>query len=210
VSTVMGAVSLNGNEVISPQNISFAGQGVPDFSTSATALSPSSVAPGGSATSTITIAPLYGLNTTVALSCSSITLNGSPATTAPPTCSLSAVFMVNGSGTSTLTVSTTGSSARLNPASMLRARLYYGMWLPIAGLALIGVRLTSAPRKRRFLGVVMCLTFSGLVWLTACGGGGSSGGGGAGGGTPAGAYTITVQGKAASIVNTTNVTLTVQ
>jgi Beta-propeller repeat len=210
VSTVMGAVSLNGNEVISPQNISFAGQGVPDFSTSATALSPSSVAPGGSATSTITIAPLYGLNTTVALSCSSITLNGSPATAAPPTCSLSAVFMVNGSGTSTLTVSTTGSSARLNPASMLRARLYYGMWLPIAGLALIGVRLTSAPRKRRFLGVVMCLTFSGLVWLTACGGGGSSGGGGVGGGTPAGAYTITVQGKAASIVNTTNVTLTVQ
>jgi Abnormal spindle-like microcephaly-assoc'd, ASPM-SPD-2-Hydin/Beta-propeller repeat len=210
VSTVMGTVSLNGNEAISPQSISFSGQGVPDFATSSTALLPSSVTPGGSATSTVTIAPLSGLNNSVALSCSSIALNGSPATTAPPACSFSAVFVVNGSGTSTLTVSTTGSSALLSPASMLRSSLLYWMCLPVAGLVLVGARLRPATSKRRLLCVLVCLTFSGLVWLTACGGGGSSGGGGGGGGTPAGTYTITVKGTAGSIGNTTNVTLTVQ
>jgi hypothetical protein len=92
---------------------------------------------------------------------------------------------------------------------MIRSGLSYGMWLPVAVLALIGAGLTSAPRKRSFLGRLICLTFSGLILLAACGGGGSSGGGG-GGGTPAGTYTITVKGSAGSTVSATDVTLTVQ
>jgi trimeric autotransporter adhesin len=83
------------------------------------------------------------------------------------------------------------------------------MWLPVAGLALIVAGLTSAPRKKRLLGVLLCLTFSGLVSFIACGGS-SSGGGGGSGGTPAGTYTITVKGTAGSTINTTNVMLTVQ
>ena len=93
---------------------------------------------------------------------------------------------------------------------MRRSSLFYGMWLPVVGLKLIVARFTSAPRKKRFLGVLICLTFSGLVSFTACGGGSASGGGGGSGGTPAGTYTITVKGTSGSTVNTTNVTLMVQ
>jgi hypothetical protein len=74
-----------------------------DFTLSATTLSPATVATGVSATSTITIAPLNGFNGTVNLSCSSITPVVTPAAVCafvPPS--------VTGSGTSTLTVSTTG------------------------------------------------------------------------------------------------------
>ena len=110
---------------------------VQGFTVSATALSPATVTHGGSATSSITISPLNGFNATVTLSCSSITLNGSPATTAPPTCSFNPTSVPSGSGTSTLTVSTTASSALLTPA-MHRSVLFYALWLPLGGVALIG------------------------------------------------------------------------
>jgi hypothetical protein len=185
---------------------------VSGFSISGTALSPSSVAPGASATSTIKVAPLDGFNASVALSCSSITLNGSVATTVPPTCSFNPTSITNGSGTSTLTVSTIASSALLNPPAMRRSGLFYALWLPIGGLALIGAGLSSGSRNKKLVGILLvCLMLSGLIFLAACGGGGSgSGGGGGSGGTPAGTYTIIVKGTAGSTVNTTNVTLTVQ
>jgi hypothetical protein len=211
-SAVAGTITLTDNAAVSRQVLNFSGQGEapPSFSTSATSLSPASVMPGGSATSTITIASLNGSNANITLSCSSITLNGSAATTAPPTCSFSATSVSNSSGTSTLTVSTIGSSAMLSPGSMRRLGLFNGMWLTVAGLALIGAGLASAPRRKRFLGVLLiCLSLSGLVLLAACGGG-SSGGAGSSGGTPAGTYTITVRGAAGSTVNTTTLTLKVQ
>jgi hypothetical protein len=91
--------------------------------------------------------------------------------------------------------------------SLRRSGLFYAVWLPIVGMALLG-RFGSRKKKLGFLLVLLAL--SGLMFLAACGGGGGNGGGGGGGGTPAGTYTITVTGTAGSAVKTTTVTLTVQ
>jgi hypothetical protein len=65
----------------------------PDFKIKAAALSPATVAAGGSATSAITITRLNGFNDTVTLSCSSI----EPVVTPPPGCAFSPISL-KGSG----------------------------------------------------------------------------------------------------------------
>jgi hypothetical protein len=137
-------------------------------------------------------------------------LNGSPATTVPPTCKFNPASVSNASGTSTLTISTTGPSAALVPVSTRSRGLFYAMLLPIFGMALMGAELTS--RKKKLLGMALAsLMILGPLFLAACGGGNSgSGGGGSGGGTPAGTYIISISGSAGSIVNATKVTVTVQ
>jgi hypothetical protein len=206
VSTVMGTLTLNDNAVISPQIIGFSGQGVASQNFS---LSPSpgstTITAGQSGTFIITAAPQGTFTGAILFSCSGL----------PPLagCTFNPTSLTPDSSTvtSTLTIATTAPNAAMqSPASMGRSSLFYGMWLPVVGLTLIVARFTSAPRKERFLGVLICLTFSGVVSFTACGGGSSSGGGGGSGGTPAGTYTITVKGTFGSTVNTTNVTLTVQ
>jgi Beta-propeller repeat len=165
----------------------------PDFAISATALSPSSVSAGGSATSTITVSPLNGYSGTVNLTCS-VAGSGAPL----PACSVSA---------STLTVTTTGAAAAIYRPSGIR----YAMWLPVVGLSLIGMQFTSRgrSRKRLFGFLLLGLIMAALFFLPACGGGGSNGGGGGGGGggcsgcTPAGTYTVTVTGT-----DSVNATLT--
>jgi hypothetical protein len=192
-------------------SVSLVVQAPPGFTISGTAPSPASVSPGGSATSTITVAATDGFNQSVTLSCSSITLNGSPATTVPPACSFNPASVANGSGTSTLKVSTTASSALLNAPAMHRSGLFYALWLPICGLALIGAGFSPGSSKKKLLGgLLVCLMLSGLLFLAACGGGGSQGGDGGGGSTPAGTYTITVKGTGSSTMSTTTLTLVVQ
>jgi hypothetical protein len=175
----------------------------PGFTMAATALSPASVSPGGTATSTITLTGVNGFNVSnVMLACSSITGGGSPA----PTCSFGAIS----GGISTLTVSTTGSSAANK--SLRSTGVFYAMLLPIGGMTLLGAGFTS--RRKKLLGILLiCLVISGFVFMVACGGGSSNngGGGGGGGGTPAGTYTITVQGTASgATTQTQTLTLTVQ
>jgi hypothetical protein len=181
------------------------------FTMAASTLSPTTVMAGGSATSNVTLVSTWGFKNSVTLSCS-ITLNGSAATTAPPTCSFNPTSLSNGAGTSTLTVSTTANSASLTPPARRPSALFYALWLPLGGVALIGAGVPSRSRRRKLLDMLsVCLILTGLVFLAACGGSGSSGGGGGGGsGTPAGTYTITVKGTAGSISNTATVTLTVQ
>jgi hypothetical protein len=181
----------------------------PGFTVSAAAPSPGSVAAGGSATTTVTITSVGGFNQSVTLSCAGIMLNGATATTAPPTCKFSPPTVTKASGTSTLTISTTGPSAWLAPVSGHSYHLFYGLLLPIFGVALMGAGFVS--RKKSLVGMVLALMISGLLFLAACGGnsgGGNSGG--TGGGTPAGTYTISISGSAGSMLNTTKVTLTVQ
>jgi len=186
----------------------------PGFILSASPLSPATVTAGGSAMSTVTVASTNGFNATVTLACGSITLNGSPATTAPPTCSFNPASVSNSSGTSTLTISTTASSALLTPPAMRRSGLFYALWLPIGGVTLIAFGSSLGSRRKKLLGMLLVgLIIFGLLFLAACGGSGSSNGGGSGGGgggTPAGIYTITIKASAGSTVHTTNVTLTVQ
>jgi hypothetical protein len=123
------------------------------------------VNPGSSATSTITVTGENGYSKTVNLSCS-VSGGGTPA----PTCSFSA-NSVSGSGTSTLTVSTTGPTGAL----FHRANIFYAMFLPLSGLALIGAGFGSAnSRRRKVLGFIL----AGLIILPACGGNSSSRSGG--------------------------------
>jgi len=74
----------------------------PDFTISATALSPATVAAGNSATSTVTIAALNGFNGTVQLSCSGLPSGAN--------CSFIPSSVPNGAGTSALTVTTSAST----------------------------------------------------------------------------------------------------
>jgi len=181
----------------------------PDFTTSASALSPATVSPGGNATSTVTVTALNGYTNTVNLTCS-VSGGGSPA----PTCSLNGTS-TSGGGTSTLTVTTTGASG----AMVRPSKFFYAMWLPIAGMSLVGMSFSSArSRRKKLLGFLMVgMVMAALFLMPACGGSSSSGGGGGGGGgctgcTPAGSYTVTITGTgtdAATTTHSTTVILTV-
>ncbi len=138
------------------------------FVLTASALSPSSVAAGGSSSSIVTITTSGGLDpSTVVLSCSSIL----PGTNPAPTCSFSAITVANGIGTAALTVFTSAPTASL--AGQHRPRLY-AIWLllPAAGL---GLMLLPRPRSGKFVAMALVLVISGAcVFQAACGGGGSN------------------------------------
>jgi hypothetical protein len=174
---------------------------VSGFDLTATTLLPATIKPGGSATSTVTITPSGGFNSTVNLTCTVV-----PAATLPPKCSFSSAIVSGGGGTPTLTVSTVAATSSVLPNGAVR--MYYAMLLPLCGLTLVGAKFRS--RIRNPLGwLLICLMFSGLVWLAACGGG-SSGSTGGGGGTTAGSYTVTVTGTSGALVQTQTLAVTVQ
>jgi hypothetical protein len=74
----------------------------PGFELSASALSPTSVTAGNSATSTLTVVPTFGFSSSVTLSCSGLPSGA--------TCSFNPPTIVNSSGSSVLTISTTAST----------------------------------------------------------------------------------------------------
>jgi hypothetical protein len=156
-----------------------------DFTTTANPNPLSAVNPGSSASSTITVTGENAYSKTVNLSCT-VSGGGTPA----PTCSLSASSVAGGSGTSTLTVSTTGPTGAL----FHRSNIFYAMFLPLSGLALIGTGFGCAnSRRRKVLGFLMLYAIlAALLLLPACGGSSSHTTGG--GGPPPGTYTITVTG----------------
>jgi hypothetical protein len=167
------------------------------FSLSASALSPSSVNPGSSATSTISVAATGGFSGSVALSCAV-----SPMPALAPTCT---VGPASASAPATLTVSTSAPSALLrSPVRKYPSGVSYALLLPVAGMSLMGLKSRSNSPWRRLLGLlVIGVILSALILMPACGGSSHSGGGGGGGaGTPAGSYTITVTGTATGATQT--------
>jgi hypothetical protein len=174
---------------------------VADFKISApSTTSPASISAGQSATATITGSSLYGFAGAVALTCSV-----SPAPSLAPTCSLNpaSISPSASSGTSTLTVNTTGPTASLTrPVLRHDLRPLYALLLPISGCAFLGIGLAAGGlRRRRLWGFLLAgLLAASLTFQVACGGGTSSSSGGGGGtpGTPAGTYTVTVTGTSGS------------
>lgn len=137
----------------------------PAFSLSAT--TPSPVSPGSQTTSSVTLTSLNGYSSAVTLSCSVASVTGgSPM----PTCSVTGtpVTPVPSPGaTSTVTISTTAPG---NAQPNHRTRLH-AMWLPVAGLSLLGMCFaTPRSQRRKMLGIVMVgvLTAS-FVLMPACG-----------------------------------------
>ena len=178
-----------------------------DFAIAAT--TPAAVSAGSSGSSTVTLTSQNGYANQVSLTCL-VSGNGSPL----PTCGTGAfgtnpVTPSSGGATSTLTIKTTGASAALRKSS----NIFYAMWMPVIGFALIGMRFSSGePRRKKLLGFLLLgIVMASLFLLPACSSGsGGGGGGGCSGCTPAGNYTVTVSGTdAAGLVHSTNMTLTV-
>jgi hypothetical protein len=146
----------------------------PAFAIAAT--TPVAVAPGTSGTSTVTLTALNGYNSQVTLSCT-VTGSGSPL----PECSASS-FSTNpvtptaGGAATTLTITTNGASG----AMFVPGKVFYAMWLPIAGMSLVGMGFSSSrSRRKRLLGFLMIgMVMTALLLIPACGGS-SSGSGGA-------------------------------
>jgi hypothetical protein len=207
---ITAAYSGDGNFNVSTSSVVslVVGAAVPDFSLSSSPTS-LSVAPGASGQSTITISPLGGLNpSTVALTCSIST-----SLSTAPTCSLGAMAVANNTGSSMLTLATTGTQAALAPAPEHGSRWLFaiGVLMPAMLLSAGGL---NKPSRRKLVGI--CLVFlvlGGCLLQVACGGSGSNS-------TPppnktnpstaAGTYAVTITGNASGEQHTTMVSLTVQ
>jgi hypothetical protein len=192
-----GSTSSTLSEVVSSQG----------FSLSSTALTPATVAAGGSAQWTITINPAGGLDpSTVTLSCAV-----TPVVSQAVTCSAGSVSVSNGVGTATLHVSTVAphiaAQQRLASQESRTGKLFI-LALLIPGLVLGGAGVGKSNRGKLLGFGVALLILSGCMFQTACGGVSSSGTPVPG--TPRGAYTVTITGNAGGMQQSTTVTLTVQ
>jgi subtilase family serine protease len=176
----------------------------PSFTIAAPALSPATVSAGGSAASSITVAPTAGFTGAVALTCS-VTGGGSPA----PTCAFSLNPVPNASGTSMLTVSTTAAHSLSGGLTSHRSGHGFG-WLVSSATLFAGLLLgVPARRRRRVAGLGLML----LVFFAAgvgCGGSSSGGGSTKTGGTPAGTYSVTVTATSGSLSQNAGVVLIVK
>ncbi|MFZ0760090.1 MAG: hypothetical protein WAM69_09090, partial [Candidatus Sulfotelmatobacter sp.] len=175
----------------------------PSYSLSAGAASPVAITPGDTSTATITVTPANSYTGSVTLSCSiSPVDNGASA----PTCGFGATSPVSVTGSAaahaTLTFSTVAASTML----LHKWNALYAFWLPLQGLALVGVGFGSrGPRRKRVLGfLLLWMVLASLIALPACGGGSGSSGGSGTPGTTAGTYTITITGKDANGVTQSN------
>lgn len=175
------------------------------------AISPTTIStPSGQPTGNITVT-VSSVNSSfgqaVALSCvglpSDSACNFTPASVTP----------TNSAVTSTLTISTSGSSS----AGMLmmngnrKMQVFIALLFPVAGITLLGAGSGSRRRKIQSL-IVLSIVLAALIALPACGGSSGSGGGGGGGSgnaTP-GNYTFAITGTAGSSSHSAMLTLTVQ
>jgi len=176
----------------------------PDFSLVASAFTPSTVSPGSSATATITINAVGGLNATSVTFACNVTGGGTPA----PTCSLGGIT----GDTSTLTVSTTGPSTSQAVPAQRAAGTILAFSLIVPAMLLGGAGLNKQHRRKLLGFCFIFLVLSGCLFQAACGSSGSSSTTPpptTTPGTPAGSYTVTVTGSASGTQHALPLTLTV-
>lgn len=168
------------------------------------AVSPSTrtVPAGVPATYTATLTPTGPIPDSISISCSSGLPTGATCTeTTNPFADLA-----NGPQSTSLVINST---ARVTTTTELRHSwpLFYGICLPLAGIALLGMR-GNASRRNRMLSVLLVGAFVSLVMLQpACS---SSKTTTTTSGTPAGTYVVTVAATSGSATRNATVTLVVQ
>jgi len=174
-----------------------------DFSISAAALSPSSVSPGQTVTSTVSLSLLNAFDNPVSLACAV-----TPVQAGSPTCSLSSnsvTFDPAGKASTTVSVTAGAVAASLRVPAATRGGFNPSSlgWLPVAGFAFMGMNVSrSCSRKRKGNFLAGAAVLAGLILLVACGGGSSN--------PPPVNYAITVTAMSGSTQHSTALTLTVQ
>ncbi len=151
---------------------------------------------------TATLSPTGYFPDSVSLSCTSGLPTGATCTeTTNPIPNLS-----NGPASTTLVINTT---TRVTTTTRLwrGAGPFYATLLPVAGLALLGVRAGGKKNRRILLGLMLGVVFACFAFLPACS---SSSSTTTTTGTPAGTYTVTVSATSGSATRTQTVTLVVQ
>lgn len=175
-----------------------------------TAVAPSSVVAGSGAQGIISVNPINGYISPlgpgkgVVLSCASIT----PLVTIAPVCSFTypagdTSLPVSGvPATSTLTISTFGP---VITGIAVRPHNFYGLWLSIPMLALVGISAVGGKRARRACVLLSCFVLSGgLLLLPACSNSGTTTTSTPNGITPANTYTFTISGVDSNGVTSSN------
>jgi hypothetical protein len=202
--SLTGTLSINDDAAGSPQTVALKGTGQ-DFTLAAPSSSSTSatVAPGQSATYTLSVAGQGGFNQSVSFTCT-----GAPS---EATCTVSPSPVTPGSSATNTTVSVTTTapsvsaprSRPISPVPPLSPGLRGLLMLALALATVVwafGCR--NQPGVSQWQSAIVPLA-SGLLLtlaLAGCGGGGGGGGGGPtpNTGTPAGNYTLTVTGTAGS------------
>lgn len=163
------------------------------------------VVAGNPASYPIKLTPLTNFTASISIACSA----GLP--TAGTTCTPSTnPVTLQGSSPSTVTLVISTTPRVTTTASTPSGRgLFYASWLPITGIAFLGIGVGSRLRRgRRVLGGLLFIVVSTLILLQpACSGHSSST---TTTGTPAGTYTINVVASSGSFSQTTPITLVVQ
>ena len=179
----------------------------PDFELDASP-SKATLKSGNSTEFTVAVSAENGFDGAVSLSCSV-----SPTPAFAPMCALSpnsVTLAKGGSAIAKLAISTIGTAAGQQAASFgQRSRLFYERWLPISGLAALGIGIATGgswKKKKIMFGILFVSFLASLATQTACGGGEGSDGSSV---TPPGQYIIRVSALSGSVAHATEVTLTV-
>lgn len=144
--------------------------------------------------------PIYASN--ISLTCSSGVPTGAACSFAPPSVTLN----TSSPSAPTLTITTTARPITLPAFSLFHLR-FLAIWLPVPGLALIGLGMGGDRRRRRMLGMTLLgLVFAMILLQPACS---SSTLQPPPSGTPAGTYPITVTATSGSDTKSAAITLVV-
>jgi hypothetical protein len=176
----------------------------PDFTITINPQSLGTITIGNQGVAGIAIATLNGFTDTINLTCSVL-----PASASSPSCSVNPLSLdipLNGAGSATLAVNTTGLIAR----NRKHATAALALCFPFLGLVGLGVKARASSRTRLYLKILFSgLLLSMLCFEIACG---SSGGGNSGGTAQPGTYTVIVnaQGATTFVTHTAQATITVQ
>jgi len=128
-----------------------------------------------------------------------------------PTCSLGAISVTNNTGTSVLTVTTSGAQAALAPAMENGSGKLFAIGLLIPVMLLGGAGWKTPNRRKLVSFCLTCLLLGACLMEAACSSAGSKNPMTVtSSGTPGGTYTITVSGNSNGMQHTTSVSLTVQ